>query len=120
MKALLIVLLSLNFLAESLAAVTLITGPEGIAAAGSGGQWSMHYGFAVIAIISISVWAWVQRREPAALTALLGVLVVFHASVFVSLLLAGDQPAGVLIHAVVGSLSIGAFVLRKRISAAFA
>ena len=115
MKILFMVLLVLNFLAETLAAVALIGGAEGVAAAGSGGQWSMHYGFAVIAIASASLWVWPQRRQLAAVTAVLGILMVFHTSVFVSLLLGGDQQAGVAIHAVVGSLSIVAFLGRRKI-----
>ena len=47
MKILFNVVLILSFLFEALASVSLITGPEGISAAGSGNQWSMHYGFAV-------------------------------------------------------------------------
>ena len=50
MRYLFAAFLILNFLAEAMAAVTLIGGPGGIADAGSGNQWSMHYGFAVISI----------------------------------------------------------------------
>ena len=55
MKILFTVVLVLNFLTETLAAVSLIGGPEGIAAAGKGGMWSMHYGFAALAIASASL-----------------------------------------------------------------
>jgi len=107
--------LVLNFLAEALAAGTLIGGPDGIAAAGSGGQWSMHYGFAVIAIASAGLWIWPQRRALAAVTAVLGILTVFHICVLASLILAGDQPAGVVIHAVLAPLSALCLLKRRAI-----
>jgi len=120
MKYAFIILLILNLLAEAMAALSLIGGPEGIAAAGSGGQWSMHYGFAVIAIASAGVWLWPLRRELAAVTAVLGILTVFHLSVLMSLILAGDQPAGVVIHAVLGALSVLCLTQRRAISNAWA
>ena len=48
MKILFNIVLVLNFLTEAMAAVSLIGGPEGISAAGQGGMWSMHYGFAAV------------------------------------------------------------------------
>ena len=119
MKYVFIILLVLNFLAEVMAAVSLIGGPGGIAAIGSGGQWSMHYGFAVIAIASAGLWVWPQRRERAAVTAVLGILTVFHLSVLVSLALAGDQAVGVVIHTVVGALSVLCLLQRRAISNAW-
>jgi hypothetical protein len=120
MKYVFIALLILNFLAEAMAALSLIGGPDGIAAAGSGGQWSMHYGFAVIAIASAGLWVWPLRRETAALTAVLGILTVFHISVLISLALAGDQPVGVAIHSVLGALSVLCLLQRRAISQAWA
>lgn len=108
-------LLVLNFLVEVLAASTLIGGPDGIAAAGSGGQWSMHYGFAVIAIASAGLWVWPHRRELGAVTAVLGMLTVFHVCVLASLIIAGDQPAGVMIHAVLAPLSVLCLLKRRAI-----
>jgi hypothetical protein len=108
-------LLILNFLTEALAASTLIGGPDGIASAGSGGQWSMHYGFAVIAIASAGLWVWPHRRELGAVTAVLGILTVFHVSVLTSLIIAGDQPAGVVMHAVLAPLSALCLVKRRAI-----
>ena len=115
MKYLFGVLLILNFLAEALAATSLIGGPDGIAAAGSGGQWSMHYGFAVLAVASAGLWVWPQRRNLGAVTAVLGILTVFHVGVLVSLILAGDQPAGVVIHGVLAPLSALCLLKRRAI-----
>ena len=78
MKILFTILLVLNFLTEALASTTLIGGPDGIAAAGRGGQWSMHYGFAALAIASISLWAWPYRSQLQVTTVVLGVAVATY------------------------------------------
>jgi hypothetical protein len=114
MKILLPVLLVLNFLVEALAAITLIGGPEGVAAAGQGGQWSMHYGFAALAIASVSLWTWPYRGNLPVITVVLGVLLVFHTGLAVSLTLAGDQAAGRAIHVVLAALCLLLFVRRRR------
>ena len=69
MKIFFTVVLALNLLVEGMAAFTLIGGPQGISAAGTGGQWSMHYGFAAIAIASAGLWLWPYRNNKAAVTA---------------------------------------------------
>ena len=77
----------------------------------------MHYGFAVIAIASAGLWVWPVRRELAAVTAVLGILTVFHFSVLASLAMAGDQAAGVVIHTVLGVLSALCLLQRRAITA---
>lgn len=114
MKILFTVVLVLNFLTEMLAASTLIGGPEGITAAGKGGMWSMHYGFAALAIASASLWVWPHRTNLQVVTAVLGVLLTFHTGLLISLTLAADQPAGVVIHAVMSVLCIGLFMQRRK------
>ena len=106
MKILFNVVLILTFAFEALASVTLITGPEGLTAAGSGNQWAMHYGFAVIAIASIPLWAWPYRTNLPVVTFALGVLFIFHTGLSISLNLAGDQPAGMIIHSVLSILCL--------------
>ena len=112
MKYLFMTFLVLNFLAETLAAVTLIGGPEGLAAAGQGGQWSMHYGFAALAIASASLWLWPNRNNRAAVTPVLGILVIFHLGLTVSLAAAGDQAGGMVLHAFLSVLALVTFVTR--------
>ncbi|HAR29882.1 MAG TPA: hypothetical protein DCR65_00060 [Gammaproteobacteria bacterium] len=114
MKGLFAAFLALNFLVEAFAAFALITGPGGISAAGSGNQWSMHYGFAVLAIASASLWVWPRRADYHVVTAVLGVLVVFHCAVAISLATAGDQKVGLVIHTVFAALSVLLFGLRAR------
>ena len=114
MKTLFTVFLVLNFLAEALAAASLIGGPEGLAAIGNGGQWSMHYGFAVVAIASAGIWLWPYRNNYKAVTAVLGILLTFHACVLGSLFLAGDQQVGVVIHSVLTLLAAVLFTQRSR------
>ena len=116
MKILLIVTLALNLIVEGLASATLILGPDGIAASGQGGQWSMHYGFAVLAIATAGIWIWPHRTNLAALTAVLGILTVFHVGLFVSLSIAGDQQAGMFIHAVLSVLCAILLVSRKKLA----
>lgn len=113
MQKLFIALLVLNFLTEAMAAVMLITGPGGLSAAGSGEQWSMHYGFAALAIGSAALWVWPFRNNLNAVTAVLGVLMTFHTGLLVSLVVAGDQMAGVVIHAVLAVLCIVLFTQRR-------
>ena len=114
MKILFNTVLILSLLTEAMAATTLIGGPEGIAAAGKGGMWSMHYGFAAFAIASASLWVWPYRTNIKAVTAILGVLLTFHSGLFVSLALAGDQMVGMIIHAVLASLSLVLFTQRSK------
>jgi len=106
MHSLYLVLLTLNLLVETLAGTALIAGPDGIAAAGRGNLWSMHYGFAALAVASISVWGYVYRALPQVQRAVLGVLLVFHAGIAVSLTLAGDQAVGQIIHIVLATLTL--------------
>jgi hypothetical protein len=106
MKILFNVVLVLSFLFEALAAVSLITGPEGVTAAGLGDQWSMHYGFAALAIASMSLWAWPYRTNLPVVTFALGVLFIFHTGLSISLTLAGDQQAGMIGHSVLSVLCL--------------
>jgi hypothetical protein len=119
MSHVLVVVLGLNFFVEALAAASLIGGPSGIGASGAaaGERWSMHYGFAVIAIASASLWLWPRRRELASLTPVLGVLATFHSAVLISLAVAGDQPVGVGMHAILALLFVASFARRAQLAA---
>ncbi len=114
MKILLSIFLLMHAATEILAAASLITGPGGIVAAGTGEQWSMHYGFAALAIASVSLWGWSFRSDIRVITPLLGLLLTFHVLIFVSLTLAGDQAAGMVIHAVLALTAAVLFVTRAR------
>ena len=114
MKKMFAILLVLNLLFELIAALSLIAGPEGIRAIGLGNQWSMHYGFAALAIASVSLWAWPQRQHMALVSPVLGILLTFHTGLFVSLMVAGDQVVGSVIHAVLALLSWLLFLTKKK------
>tara|TARA_B110000503_G_scaffold10974_1_gene14896 strand:+ start:49 stop:429 length:381 start_codon:yes stop_codon:yes gene_type:complete len=114
MKILLSAVLILSFLAEALAAVALITGPEGVTAPGLGNQWSMHYGFAALAIASISLWTWPYRTNMPVVTFALGVLFTFHTGLSISLNLAGDQQAGMIVHTVLSVLCLVLITQRSK------
>jgi hypothetical protein len=114
MKRLYSAALILNFLVELMAATTLVLGPGGIRSPGLGDQWSMHYGFAALAIASLSLWAWRYRGDGRVVTVVLGLLMTFHIGLFISLLVAGDQQMGLLLHGVLAILVVGLFVFRKR------
>ena len=118
MKVLLIVMLTLNLVTELLAATSLIGGPDGLAAAGKGGMWSMHYGFAALAIASASLWVWPYRTHLPTLTAVVGILTTFHIGLVVSLAAAGDQNAGMIIHAVHATLCVVLFLKRRTLCTA--
>ena len=114
MKILFNVVLILSFLFEAYASASLIAGPEGFAAAGSGNQWSMHYGFAALAIASISLWVWPYRTNLPLVTFALGVLFTFHTGLSISLHLAGDQQAGMIIHSVLSVLCLVLLTQRSK------
>lgn len=113
MQLLFVIVLVLNLLVEGFAAFSLIAGPGGLSAAGTGDQWSMHYGFAAVAIASASLWIWPRRTDLHAVTAVLGILLVFHTGLAVSLATAGDQQVGMVIHVVLAALSLVAFARRS-------
>tara|TARA_A100001037_G_scaffold305895_1_gene347938 strand:- start:606 stop:965 length:360 start_codon:yes stop_codon:yes gene_type:complete len=109
MKILLNVMLVVSALTELQAAAFLILGPAGLSSAGSGEMWSMHYGFAVLAVASVSAWSWPHRNELLVMKTVIGILLVFHVGLCISLFLAGDQFVGMLIHALIGAMCIVLF-----------
>ncbi len=117
MRILFVVLLILHLLMETMAAVALIGGPEGISAAGQGAQWSMHYGFAALALASVSLWVWPRRDDLAAVTVALGLLLTFHAGLTLSLAVAGDQAGGMIGHAVLAVISLVLITQRTKVCA---
>jgi len=126
MKMFFTVFLVLNFLVETLAAVSLISADTGLAAAldgvpplvdgniGATGLWSMHYGFAVIAIASAIFWVWPHRSSRSVVTAVLGILTTFHTALLCSLVLEGTQMPGIVLHSVLAPMAIVLFALRGR------
>lgn len=116
MKIAFTVFLIMNLLIETLAASTLIGGPTGLGAAGAveGGMWAMHYGFAAAAYATAVFWLWPYRDHHAAVTAVLGILLVFHCGLFTSLMIEGTQLAGIVIHAVMAVFAVVLFALRSR------
>ncbi len=110
------VVLVLNLLAEGMAAAALISGPQGISAAGQfpDGMWAMNYGFAALAIATAIFWVWPHRTNLAAVSAVLGLLITFHAVMTVALAIPGDQMGPVGLHAVMTLLTVTAFTQRHR------
>ena len=118
MKLLLNITLILSGLTELLASISLIGGPDGIWVAGTGEMWSMHYGFAALAIASISLWSWSHRSNLEVMTVVIGILLVFHSGLTVSLALAGDQTIGMMIHALTAAMCLVLFKWRVSLSLA--
>ena len=116
MKIFFTVVLILNFLTEAMAAVSLIGGPQSAFADEpvEGGFWAMHYGFAAISIASAVFWVWPYREDLKAVTAVLGILLVFHICIFTSLAIAGDQIPGTIIHAVMAVFCAFLFTQRSK------
>ena len=111
-----IVVLVLNLLTEGLAAIALISGPQGIPGLGQieGGMWSMNYGFAAIAIASAIIWIWPYRENLGAVSAVLGILLTFHTCIFIALAMAGDQIPGTVAHAIMTTLCLILFTQRSK------
>ena len=117
MRVLFAVLLMAHLLMETMAAIGLIGGPGGISAAGQGEQWSMHYGFAALAMASVSLWVWPRRNDPAAVAVVLGLLLTFHVGLTLSLAVAGDQMGGMIAHAVLAAISLVLITQRAKVCA---
>ena len=116
MKSLFTVFLVLNLLAETLAAVTLISGPLGLQAPDpvEASRWAMNYGFAVIAIASAALWIWSKRSTLAAVTPVLGMLMVFHISLFIALSMDETQAFGFILHGILALLAVVLFTQRRK------
>ena len=119
MQTLFKIFLVLNLLAETLAATSLIGGPGGAAAALAGAgantaMWSMHYGFAVVSIASAIFWIWPRQTSAAAVTPVLGMLMLFHIGVLISLSLEATQTVGIGIHSVLAVLAVILFTQRSK------
>lgn len=114
MRMLVNIFFLLNFLIEFLAFITLVTAPNGILAIGLGEQWSMHYGFAVLSIASVSLWIWPYRYNLKIVSVVLRVLLTFHVGLFFSLLIARDQFMGMILHTFLALFCFYLYVLRTK------
>lgn len=116
MKTLFTLFLVLNLLAETLAAVTLISGPLGLQAPEpiEGSRWAMNYGFAVIAIASAIFWLWTKRSSLGAVTPVLGMLMIFHISLAIALSMDSTQFAGFVLHSILAVIAVVLFSQRSR------
>jgi hypothetical protein len=109
--------LVLNLLLEGLAAAFLIGGPQGILSdvrSPDGILWAANYGFAAIAIASAIFWIWPSRDNRQAVGAVLGILLAFHAMVFVSFAIQGNQIPPIVIHGVMAALAIALYSQRSK------
>jgi len=109
--------LVLNVLIEGLAAAFLIGGPQGIlsnAQSPDGILWAANYGFAAIAIASAIFWIWPSRDNREAVGAVLGILLTFHAMVFVSFAIQGNPLPPMVIHGVMAALAIVLYSQRSK------
>lgn len=109
--------LILNVLIEGLAAAFLIGGPQGIfsnAQSPDGILWAANYGFAAIAFASAIFWIWPSRDNHGAVGAVLGILLTFHAMVFVSFAIQGNQLPPMVIHGVMAALAIVLYSQRSK------
>ena len=115
MKKVFVGFLVLNFLLEGLAAVFLIGGPQGVFsdAQSDGMMWAMNYGFAAAAIASAIFWIWPGRDNRQAVGAVLGILLAFHAMIFVSFAIQGDQIPYVLVHGVMAVFAVVLYAKRS-------
>lgn len=108
--------LVLNFLLEGFAAITLISGTLGIFSIAQleAGPWAMSYGFAAAALATAVFWVWPYRDKRHAVGPVLGLLLVFHAAVFTSFAIQGNQIPPMLVHGVMAALAFFLFTQRSR------
>jgi hypothetical protein len=108
--------LVLNFLLEGLAAITLIGGTLGILSIAQleAGPWAMHYGFAAAAIATAIFWVWPYRDNRQAVSPVLGILLAFHAAVFVSFAMQGNQVPPIVVHGVMAALAFILYTKRSK------
>jgi len=108
--------LFLNLFLEGLAAVILIGDAQGILSVAQveSSIWSMTYGFAAIAIASAIFWVWPHRENRETVGAVLGLLLSFHALIFISFALQGDQMPPAIAHAVMAAFGILLYMQRSK------
>ncbi len=108
--------LVLNFLLEGLAAITLIGGTLGIFSIAQleAGPWAMNYGFGAAAIATTVFWIWPYRDSRQAVRPVLGILLAFHAAVFISFAMQGDQVPPMVVHGVMAALAFFLYTQRSR------
>ena len=117
MKIFLSVVLVLHLVAETLAGLALLAGPEGVlAGAVDTDRFQMHYGFAALALAGATAWVWSERYNRAVITPVLGTLLSFHIGLFISLTISADQVPGQILHAVMSVLFGIAFFQRGKLS----
>ncbi len=116
MKVFFISVLVLNFVFESLAGISLIFGPQGAFSEvqPDSGMWAMNYGFAALAIASAIAWIWPNKENTQAVGSVLGILVTFHILLCISLAIAGNQIAGMVIHGIMAVLCSVLFTQRSK------
>jgi hypothetical protein len=108
--------LILNFLLEGLAAITLIGGTLGIISIAQleAGPWAMNYGFGAAAMATAVFWVWPYRDSRQAVGPVLGMLFAFHAAVFVSFAMQGNQVPPIIVHGVMAALAFLLYAQRSK------
>jgi len=108
--------LVLNLLLEGLAAITLIGGTLGIFSIAQleAGPWAMNYGFGAAAIATAIFWIWPYRDSRQAVGPVLGILLAFHAAVFVSFSMQGNQVPPIVVHGVMAALALFLYTQRSK------
>lgn len=108
--------LILNLLIEGMAALTLIGAPQTLFAEGQvvAAMWARNYGFAALAVGSTVFWMWPHRDAYKVVSAVLGILLTFHISIFVALATSGEPQIGTIIHAVMSVLCVFLYTQRAR------
>ena len=106
----------MNFLLEGLLAITLIGGTLGILSIArlEAGPWAMNYGFAAAAIATAIFWVWPYRDNRQAVSPILGILLTFHAAVFVSFAMQANQVPPIVVHGVMAALAFILFTQRSK------
>ena len=116
MKKFFTTVLIFNFLIEAMAALSLTISPAAMFPEGqtAGADWARNYGFAALAVSTIVFWIWPHRSNLKVVTTVLGYLLTFQVCILTSLVISGEQMAGVVIHSVMTVLCLFLFTPRSK------
>ena len=107
MKRLLMVVLAINFLFEGFIAIVLIASPQTLVPSEQieGLSWAINYGFAALAMASVTLWVWRFMDDFRVMGPALGILAVFHTGLTIGTGMSASTGAGfgpTIVHGLLG------------------
>ena len=105
--------LVINFLFEGFIAVALIVSPQSFVPSEQveGISWAINYGFAALAMASVTIWVWRVMDDFKVMGPALGTLAVFHTGLAIGTAMSASAGPGFGPTIVHGLLAIGCWFL---------